>query len=383
MDAAEFSLPSGRLVPTIAKQQAFVPAPLPPRLDLSNLQQLISDADQKLGELRGIGRYLPNPYLLIRPLQRKEAIASSNIEGTYTSLSELLLFESGVEDRVKTTDTREVHNYIQALRVGFTELENIPISTRLLNILHRRLLMGLPRSRSGDFVPGQYRNEQNLIGKSKDISKSRFNPPPPPHHLDCMSDLERFINQDLPVNLPPLVFLAVIHYQFETIHPYPDGNGRVGRLLLPLLLKKLGIMDDPLLYMSQYFEDNRDEYVDLLLGVSQRSGWNDWVGFFLKGVSVSCEKTINTIEKVRHLQESYQQVCHQARSSALLLKIIDTLFDRIAITIPQVQELTDTSYTAAQNNVHKLVSYGILSEYEFSTRPKFYLANGIMNIFES
>lgn len=383
MDIADFTSPSGQLVPTIAKQRAFVPAPLPPLLDLNNLQQLLSDADQKLGELRGIGRYLPNPFLLIRPLQRKEAIASSNIEGTYTSLSELLLFESGIEDHVRSTDTREVYNYIETLRVGFQELEKIPISTRLLNLLHHRLLMGLPRSRSGDFAPGQYRSEQNLIGKSKDILKSRFNPPPPPYHHDCMSDLEKFINQDLPANLPPLIFLAIIHYQFETIHPYPDGNGRVGRILLPLALKKLGIMDEPLLYMSQYFEDNRDEYVDLLLCVSQRSEWNEWIGFFLRGVSVSCEKTINTIQKMRQLQENYQNMCHQARSSALLLKIVDTLFDRIAITVPQVKDLTSTSYTAALNNVNKLVSYGILSEYGFSMRPKFYFAKEIMDIFES
>ena len=290
METRAFKNPAGHLTPTIFGQMAFVPEKLPPTLHLAELQQLLSDADQKLGELRGIGNFLLNPYLLIRPLQRKEAIASSNIEGTYASLPDLLIFESGFDTRGGTTDTIEVSNYVQALEIGISSLDELPIASRLIHRLHTRLLSGLPSARSGRIAPGEYRTNQNFIGKSKDMDKSRFNPPPPPIHLECMSDLEHFVNSPDMSGLPPLVFLALIHYQFETIHPYPDGNGRVGRLLLPLVLKSRGIMDRPLLYMSQYFEDNRQEYVDLMLRVSQRSRWLPWIRFFLKGVVSSCEK---------------------------------------------------------------------------------------------
>lgn len=383
MDVAAFTKPSGRLVPTILNQKAFIPNPLPPHLDMGSLQQVLSDADQRLGELRGIGHYLPNPFLLIRPLQRKEAIASSNIEGTYTSLPELLMFESGVEDQPRATDTQEVYNYIRALQKGMEMLGEMPICNRMINALHQKLLANLPKIRSGHFTPGEYRQDQNFIGKSKEISKSRFNPPPPPQHLDAINELERFINADNMSNISPLVFIALVHYQFETIHPFPDGNGRVGRLLIPIILKSRGIMDQPLLYMSQYFEDNKDEYVELMLRVSQKSDWEAWVKFFLTGVVTSCVQTIETIQKVRELQENYRARCQQARSSALLLQIVDMVFERIAVTVPQVRDKTGTSYTAAQNNVSKLIEYGILEDIGGDRRPKFYFATELMRLFEA
>jgi Fic family protein len=382
LDSTTFPNPSGTLVATIQGQKAFVPSALPPALDLTSIQQILSDADQKLGELRGIGRYLPNPYLLIRPLQRKEAIASSNIEGTYTSLPELLMFESGADEKHKTTDAREVFNYVRAMQTGIDLLEDIPVSNRLIYELHKELLRGLPRSRTGYFEPGEYRREQNFIGKSKDVAKSRFNPPPPPIHIDCMSDLERFINSEDMFGLPTLVYIALIHYQFETIHPFPDGNGRVGRILIPLILRAKNVMDQPLLYMSQYFEDNKDEYVDVMLNVSRVSNWEDWITFFLKGIIQSCEKTIVTIHKVRELQETYKTKCQRARSSALLLTIIDKLFETLIITTPQVQELTGTSYTAAKNNITKLLECGILNELRYEGRQKFYFAKELGALFE-
>ena len=382
MDPSTFANPSGTLVSTIQGQKAFIPFALPPQIDLTSIQQTLSEADQKLGELRGIGRYLANPYLLIRPLQRKEAIASSNIEGTYTSLPELLMFESGADEHHKTTDTREVYNYVKALQAGMDLLEEIPVSNRLIHELHKTLLKGLPRSRTGYYEAGEYRKEQNFIGKSKDVSKSRFNPPPPPTHLDCMRDLETFINMEDMAGLPSLVFIALIHYQFETIHPFPDGNGRVGRILTPLILRARNLMDQPLLYMSQYFEDNKDEYVDTMLNVSRHSDWSGWILFFLKGISQSCEKTIVTIHKVRELQDTYKLKCQQARSSALLLKIIDSLFETLVITTPMVQRLTETSYTAAKNNITKLVECGILHELKYPGRQKYYFAKDLTELFE-
>lgn len=383
MDIREFVNPSGYLLPTLANQRSFIPNPLPPvELDLTPVQQKLSKADRKLGELRGIGTYLTNPYLLIRPLQRREAIASSNIEGTYTSLPELLLFESGLEDQPRATDTREVLNYIRALQRGFELLNDIPISNRLILSLHERLLFGLPRSRSGHGVPGNYRSEQNFIGRSKDIAKARFIPPLPPKHIDCMTDLEKFANLEDMSGLPPLVFIAIFHYQFETIHPFPDGNGRVGRLLIPIILKQKDIMSQPLLYMSQFFEDNKDEYVDLMLKVSQRSDWLPWIDFFLEGVIQSCDKTIDTIRRAQALREEYLSRCQQARSSVLLIKIIDMLFEKIAITIPLIKEETKISYTAAANNIERLKDYGIVEEAKGFHRPKYFFAVELMNIFE-
>jgi len=382
MKTTEFTNPSGHLVPTLADQCSFIPDPLPPDLDLNQIQQKLSAADMKLGELRGIGTYLSNPYLLIRPLQRKEAIASSNIEGTYTSFPELLLFESGVEYTTRSTDTQEVFNYIIALQNGFNLLDKIPISSKMILELHKNLLANLPKSRAGYRPPGQYRQEQNFIGKTKDIARARFIPPVPPKHHDCLSDLEKFVNDDKMYGLPPIVFAALFHYQFEAIHPFPDGNGRVGRLMIPIILKQRNVMPQPLLYMSQFFEDNRDEYYDLMLKVSQRSDWSDWIDFFLEGVIRSCEETIDTIRKVQDLRDDYVNRCQQARSSALLIKIVDMLFERIAISIPTIRRETGISWTAAKNNVDKLVEYGIVSDLGGSYRPKFYFAVELMKIFE-
>lgn len=381
MDPNEFTNPSGYLVPTVYDQRAFVPDALPPELDLNSIHQLLSEADQKLGELRGIGEYLPNPYLLIRPLQRREAIASSNIEGTYTTLPELLLLEYGAEEYKRSADTKEVLNYIRALQKGIYLLDDIPISNRLIKTLHSDLLARLPSSRSGHYPLGEFRSDQNFIGKTRDIARSRFNPPPPIECIRCMNDLEDFMNRDDMGDLPLLIYLAVIHYQFETIHPFPDGNGRLGRILMPIILRQKNAMNQPLLYMSQFFEDNRDEYNDLMLAVSQRSEWIYWIIFFLKGVISSCTKTIDTIKKVRELQEDYNQRCQKARSSALLLQIVDSLFEKIAVSVPMVREMTETSDTAARNNIAKLIEYGILSDIGIPGRPKFYFSRELMAIF--
>jgi Fic family protein len=382
VDPNDFKDPSvGTLVPTINGQKAFVPAALPPTIDIREIQQTLSEADQKLGELRGIGAYLHNPYLLIRPLQRSEAIASSNIEGTFTSLPELLLLEVGAEDQSRTSDTREVLNYIRALQQGVERLNELPVSTRLILELHKTLLQSILPSRRGHFTPGEFRTAQNFIGRQRDINKARFIPPPPPLHLECMSDLEKFIHSESYSGFPPLVFLAMIHYQFETIHPFPDGNGRVGRLLIPLILKEKNIMPEPLLYMSQYFEDHKDQYIDLMLAVSQKGTWLEWIDFFLKGIVASCGKTIETIGKIQGLRREYMERCQQARSSALLVQIVEGLFERPVTSVPAAKLLTGTSYRAAKNNLEKLVQCGILSARQGEFRPKYYLAPELIDIF--
>jgi Fic family protein len=249
--------------------------------------------------------------------------------------------------------------------------------------LHEQLLRYLPAARRGHFPAGEFRKEQNFIGRQRDITKARFIPPPPPKHLECMNQLELFMNEENNGGFAALVSLALVHYQFETIHPFPDGNGRIGRLLIPIILKSKNIMSEPLLYMSQYFEDNKEEYVDLLLAVSQRGAWIEWIEFFLRGVIVSCDKTIATIGKVQALQRDYMDRCQQARSSALMIQIVKELFERPLITVPAAQKLTETSYRAAKNNLDKLVKCGILSEPKNYRRPKYYFANELMALFDS
>jgi len=385
MDPNDFKAPkAGKLVTTIGGQKAFVPAPLPPEIDTRKYHRLLSEADQKLGELRGIGAYLHNPYLLIRPLQRSEAIASSNIEGTFTSLPELLLLEAGADNQEahRSSDTLEVLNYVRALRQGIERLKDLPVSSRLILELHQTLLRHVPRARRGHFTPGEFRTAQNFIGKQRDIAKARFIPPPPPIHLECMDALDKFLNKENYANLPPLVFLALTHYQFETIHPFPDGNGRVGRLLIPIILKQRELMPEPLLYISQYFEDNKDEYVDLMLSVSQRGEWDKWIEFFLKAVVASCTKTIETIDKIKTLHSQYIERCQQARSSALLVQIVDALFGQPITSVPLARALTGTSYRATKNNLEKLVQYKILKLNPHYNRPRYYFASELITIFE-
>jgi Fic family protein len=197
-----------------------------------------------------------------------------------------------------------------------------------------------------------------------------------------MNELEKFINKDDYSGLPPLVFLALIHYQFETIHPFPDGNGRVGRILIPIILMQQSLMPQPLLYMSQFFEDNKEEYVDLLLEVSQKGAWESWINFFLSGVIQSCTKTIQTIDKIKNLHRVYTERCQQARSSALLIQIVDAVFARPITSVPAVRDITKTSYTAAKNNLEKLVQYKILKEGSGLGRPRYYFASELIDIFE-
>lgn len=385
MDPADFAKsPSGRLVDTIAGQKAFLPNPLPPKLDLAPIHSLLSKADQSLGELRGLVSFLSNPYILIRPLQRAEAIASSNIEGTYTSLADLLLMEAGLTDAAADIDAREVFNYIRALNHGVQLMESLPLSQRLILALHEVLMEGLPRARTGRRAPGVFRQEQNFIGRrgQKELARARFVPPPPPMHLDCLSDLERFMNREDMGGWPPLVFAALIHYQFETIHPFPDGNGRVGRLLIPISLTYHGVLTEPILFISPYIEENKELYIDLLYSVSARGAWLEWLEFFLNGVVHAAENANSKIKAINALREDYLRRCAQARSSANLIRIVDYLFERPVITIPDAQEITGTTYNAAKKNVEKLIEYEILAEPGHAGGPRTFFMTELLRVVD-
>jgi Fic family protein len=373
--------PSGYPVPTVYNQMAFVPNPLPPDIDLNHCAAEIDRASRALGELKGMSNRVANPMHLINPLQRREAIASSSIEGTYTTAASLLLFDPSHSGAAKDPDTREVFNYVIALQEGLDALKRLPISSRLIKQLHAILLEGVKRHRGSEIVPGEFKRDQNFIGsRARGIDQARFVPPPPAETDRLMGDLEKFINSDEALNMPPVLVNALIHYQFETIHPFPDGNGRVGRLLLPIILAAHNVMPLPLLYISPVIEENRDEYNDRMLEVSRSGHWEGWVRFFAMTIEVSAKETMVKINAIAQLKEELVQQVRQARASALLASIIDLIFDKLVITIPEIAESVDVTYGAAKHNILKLVELNIIQEMHIKGRPKRFICSKLYQL---
>ena len=379
MNPDDFKDPeTGRLVPTL-KGMAFVPNPLPPpRIDLAALVPLVSRAERALGELSGIGRTLPNPYLLIRPFMRREAVASSKIEGTVTTLSQLLLFEVDEETNRAPGDAREVLNYVRALEHSLKRLDKLPVSARLICEAHKILLTNVPSERGARIIPGEFRKDQNWIG-AKLVENARYVPPPPLDVPEAMSALEKYIN-GRDEDVPTLIQLALIHYQFEAIHPFPDGNGRVGRLLIPLILCARKEISQPLLYMSSYFEKNYQGYIDRMLAISKMGHWTQWVSFFLEGIEESCKDAITRAQSLQMLQKSYYGKIQRARSSALLGQLIELLFEHPAITVPYAADRLQISYNAAKNNIGRLVEAKILRPSGGNNRPMVFVATDIVKL---
>ncbi len=349
--------PAGRLVPTLANCMAFVPNPLPPpALDMARLIGPLEKAVRAVGELSGLGSTLRNPNLLIQPFSRTEAVASSRIEGTVTAVPELLMLER-VPDAQVRSDTREVNNYKRALEYGLQRVATLPLSKRLFCELHAILLEGVSPHRGAHIAPGELKKDQNWIGGST-IQNARFVPPPPSQTLDALDALEKFIHA--PGVLPLLIRVALVHYQFEAIHPFADGNGRVGRLIIPLMLCTEGAMSQPLLYMSAVFERNYDRYIDTMFEVSRTGAWDAWIEFFLACVQTASEGAIAAARALQDLHGTYMERVRAARSSALLAKLIDALFEIPALTIPLAAEKLGVSYNAAKSNVEKLIALGIL-----------------------
>lgn len=370
--------PSGRLVPTIHGASAFVPHPLPPpTLNLGRLALALEKATLALGELNGIGKTLPNPHLLINPFKRVEAVASSKIEGTVTTLPELLMLEVEANPQNASSDTREVRNYTLALDHGLKRLKDLPVSKRLIQEMHKKLLTGVGPDRGAHFEPGEFKRDQNWIG-ARTIHGARFVPPPPSESVECLDDLEKFIHLDN--STPLLIKLALIHYQFETIHPFPDGNGRLGRLLIPLILCERGAMTQPLLYLSAFFEKHYTRYIDLMYEISRSGAWEAWVEFFLLGIAESASNAIKKSSALLDLHREMSEKVRSARSSALLAKIIDDLFYIPAISIPYVTSSLGISYNSAKNNIHRLKELGIVTEGPRDKRPLYFYSRQIMDI---
>jgi len=372
---------SGILVKHERGYWAFVPNPLPPNIELTwDLAGEISAADRGLSELAGITRTLPNPHLLIRPFMSREAVLSSRIEGTQASLSDLFYFEA-----VRTTtdrpgsDVGEVRNYVRALEHGLKSLSKLPVSLRLMKEIHAELMRGV---RGEHLTPGEFRRTQNWIGPPGcTLNEAKFVPPPPENMMESLSDLEKYLHTRSA--LPLVVRLALIHYQFETIHPFLDGNGRIGRLLLILLLCAENILPQPMLYLSAYFERHREKYYQLLLSTSQDGRWSQWISFFLRGVAEQSRDAIKRSERLLALWHLYRKRVQAVRSSALPLVLVDALFSRPYLTFSAARHVLGVTFRSAQLNVRKLIAEGILEELPGRSYGKIFVAREVLNVLEA
>jgi len=359
----ELSTRAGRYVAQPAGYRAFLPAPLPPQppVDLSGeLQGLLSAADRALGRLDGSVLTLPNPDLFVLMYVRKEAVFSSQIEGTQSSLQDLLTAEAKLFDRNLPRDVDEVINYVRAMNHGLARLAELPVSVRLIREIHAELMRGVRGER---LQPGELRTSQNWIGPSGCTLATATYVPPPHHEVPAaLGALETFLHaRD---ELPPLVKIALAHVQFETIHPFLDGNGRVGRLLITFLLTERGVLHKPVLYLSHYFKQHRQTYYEHLQSVRECGAWEAWLRFFLQGVIDVAAEAAETARRILQLREQHraQITEHLGRAAANGHRVLESLYDRPIIAVGDVQKLTGTTYAAANGLVSRLVKLGVLSE---------------------
>jgi len=365
----------GEIVTTEEGYTAFNPDPLPPDVDMNQAElfRTASKADQAVGELAGIGRTVDNPHMLIRPFIRKEAVSSSQIEGTTADLDDVYAYEAGQESLIEEPqrdETEEVYNYVRAIEYGLEE--SGPINLELICELHRILLQGV---RGQSKKPGELRDVQNFIGGHGDTAK--FVPPPPRIADFAMQDLEEYLQG--PRRYPDLVELAILHYQFETIHPFLDGNGRIGRLLISLLMCEWGLLPQPLLYISTYFRRHRSEYEDRLFDVSANGAWEEWIRFFLQAVEQQAKEAFLRSNELLRLKENYRQR-YQDTQSQTLPRLVDAIFSTPVFTVNRAAEMLDVSYPAANKTVKQLQEDGILVEMTGKSRGRLFRAEEIYEI---
>jgi cell filamentation protein, protein adenylyltransferase len=367
---------SGRAIRTREGYGAFVPHPLPPRLEFRDrLVRALSDADRAIGRLAGEGRRLPNPHLLIRPFVRREAVLSSRIEGTQATLGELLAAEAGAAVDRSREDLREVANYVTALEYGVARLKKLPLSLRLVRELHERLMRGV---RGGAAYPGAFRRTQNWIGApGSTLANATYIPPPVEEMKETLARWEAFLHDR---SLPPLVQAALIHSQFEAIHPFVDGNGRVGRLLITLFLVEREILPTPLLYLSAFFEATRRDYYDRLLAVTQRGEWREWIEYFLNGVARQAEDALSRAERINRLLDRWRGKA--AGETATVLRLVDLLAENPFWTVKRAAERLGVAFTTAQRAIALLEQGGVLKRTSRARRDRVYCARAILDILE-
>jgi Fic family protein len=354
---------AGRYIQQTSGYRAFIPADLPPQPPISlagSLQKLLSDADLALGRLDGSVLTLPNPDLFVFMYVRKEAVLSSQIEGTQSSLQDLLAAEANLFDAEMPRDVDEVVNYVRAMNHGLQRLKELPVSVRLIKELHAELMQGV---RGGRLQPGELRTSQNWIGPAGcTLATATFVPPPHFEVPNALGQLEKFLHTT--DGLPPLVKIALAHSQFETIHPFLDGNGRIGRLLITFLLTEREVLHKPVLYLSYYFKKRRQEYYDHLQTVRDHGKWEEWLAFFLRGVVEVAKEATNTARRILTMREDHRAAItqHLGRAAGNGYKVLESLYDRPIVTVNEVEKLIGTTYASANNLVARLVEQKILVE---------------------
>src|SRR5438093_5124925 len=373
---APASAPPGRRVRCAGGYAAFVPDPLPPELQWTpTLVRALSDADRLIGRLAGEGGRLPNPNLLIRPFVRREAVLSSRIEGTRATLGELLAAEAGAAVDRSPADLREVANYVGALEYGVKRLKTLPLSLRLTRELHAKLMTGV---RGGHATPGEFRKTQNWIGRpGATLANAMYVPPPPDALMDCLGSWEKFLHDR---SLPVLVQAGLMHVHFEAIHPFLDGNGRVGRLLITLFLVERQVLPAPLLYLSAFFEATRADYYARLQGVHERGEWEEWLEYFLTGVARQSEDALSRAERMNTLIARWK--IELAGTSQAVLRLVDVLAENPYCTVRRVEKRLKIAFTTAQRAMEKLQDADILKQVNQAKRDRVYCAVPLLKILE-
>ncbi len=364
---------SGIYVRQSTGYRAFMPRPLPPEpaVDLTgDLQQQLSNADRALGRLDGSVETLPNPNLFVYMYVRKEAVLSSQIEGTQSSLQDLLAAEAQLREGV-ADDAFEVVNYVRAMNLGLERLRELPVSIRLIREIHHELMQG---ARGQHLTPGQLRQSQNWIGPAgSTITTAAFIPPPPHEVPSLLGDIETFLHRI--DDVPLLVKIGLAHAQFETIHPFLDGNGRVGRLLITFLLCERKTLQKPVLYLSHYFKRHRQEYYDRLQAIRDEGDWEGWLTFFLQGVTEVSLEAAETAKKILGLREEHRRQINDrlGRMAGNGHRVLERLYEKPIVSVDDVRGITGTTFQAANMTVQRLVEIGVLQEMTGRARNRRFL----------
>ncbi len=373
---------AGRYIHQLQGYSAFNPAPLPPdppvRID-QDMQTLLSQADRALGRLDGSIQTLPDSNLFVFMYVRKEAVLSSQIEGTQSSLNDVLEAEAQVFNPDRPQDVAEVLSYVDAMNYGLRRLAELPVSVRLIREIHARLLKGV---RGASCHPGELRTSQNWIGPAGCmLTEAAYVPPPPGEVADALSALEQFLHAEDPT--PVLLKVGLAHAQFETIHPFLDGNGRIGRLLITFLLCEQGILQSPVLYLSHYFKQHREQYYSLLQSIRDTGDWETWLKFFLKGVAEVSQEATATARKIVDLRERHRTLIAErfGRVAANGLKVLEDLFSKPIINVKRITDLTGVSFPAANNLMGKFIDHGVLTEITGQTRNRLFRYGAYIDLF--
>ncbi len=370
----------GRYVLQPSGYKAFIPAPLPPKIDIdTELQTLLSKADRALGRLDGSIQTLPNPDLFVFMYVRKEAVLSSQIEGTQASLNDVIKAEAEIFNDAKKTDVSEVINYVAAMNYGLKRLDQLPLSRRLILEIHARLLKDVRGNRMN---PGEMRRSQNWIGPAGcTLTEATFVPPPFEEAEQAFSNLEKFLHDESPI--PPLIRIGLAHAQFETIHPFLDGNGRMGRLLITFFLCEREILQKPVLYISHFFKQYRSEYYDRLQSVRDRGEWEAWLKFFLRGIAEVAAQATETAKKIVALREEHRSLIAEkfGRQGGKAIRLLERLYERPTVSVNDVCQLLEISFPNANALVEKFTEHRLLFEMTGQARNRVFLYRPYTRLF--